>query len=181
MNFDHLLEPIFNRMRLMIGRCVVIATKYNSHDLETDIELVAGEKRRDVEFVQQYGFSSRPKGDVSGIALFMGGSRDNGVVIATHGDGSEMSYELKPGEVLVHSPFGQKILLSADGNIEMSCESGKEIRCANDLIVDGNIRSKKEVSAQFKGIGLPAYNLTPHPHQSAVGPTSQPTPTPTTP
>ena len=176
MNFDHLLEPIFNRMRLMIGRCVVIATKYNSHDLETDIELVAGEKRRDVEFVQQYGFSSRPKGDVSGIALFMGGSRDNGVVIATHGDGSEMSYELKPGEVLVHSPFGQKILLNADGDIVMKCDEGNKIICGNNLVVHGSVEADQEVSAMVLG---PRVNLSQHTHGSAVGPTTPPTPTPT--
>lgn len=175
MNFDHLLEPIFNRMRLMIGRCVVIATKYNSHDLETDIELVAGEKRRDVEFVQQYGFSSRPKGDVSGIALFMGGSRDNGVVIATHGDGSEMSYELKPGEVLVHSPFGQTILLNADGDIVMKCDEGNKIICKNDLVCEKNIEAWEEVTARSTTTSI---KLSQHTHGSAVGPTTPPTPTP---
>lgn len=183
MNFDHLLEPIFNRVRLMIGRCVVLATKYNSSDLEADIELVAGEKRRDVEFVQQYGFSSRPKGDVSGIALFLGGSRDNGVVIATHGDGSDMSKanDLKPGEVLVHSPYGQTILLDENGNIVLACETGKEIQCKNDLIVDGNVRATSEVSAKFSEVGAPCYNLSMHVHPSAVGPTAVPTSTPASP
>lgn len=179
MSIEHLLEPVFNRIRLMIGRCVVIATRYNSGDLESDIELVAGERRRDVEFVQQYGFSSRPKGNVSGVALFVGGSRDNGVVIATNGD--DIGEKLEEGEVLVHSPHGQKILLKSDGNIEISCSLGSKVLCKNDLIVDGNIRSKKEVSAMYTADGVPCFNLSPHPHASAVGPTSAPTPTPPTP
>jgi len=179
MNVENLLDPIFSRIRLMIGRCVILATKYNSGDLETDIELVAGEKRRDVEFVQQYGFSSRPKGNVSGIALFVGGSRDNGVVIATNGD--DINESLEEGEILVHSPYGQKIKLTKDGNIELSCESGKEIRCSNDLIVDGNVRSKKEVSAMYQSVGAVCVNLSTHLHGTAVGPTSVPTTTPANP
>ncbi len=182
MNIENLLEPVFSRIRLMIGRCVVLATKYNSSDLEADIELVAGEKRRDVEFVQQYGFSSRPKGDVSGIALFVGGSRDNGVVVATHGDGSDMSAakDLKPGEVMVHAPFGQTILLKEDGNIELKCGGPlNKVICHNDFECKGNVRSEKEVSALYNG--TTAVNLSMHPHPSAVGPTGTPTLNPVTP
>ena len=79
MNFEALLDPILAKIRLMVGRCVILASKYKDGELLADIELVAGEKRRGVEFLQQFGFSSRPKGDVEGIALFVGGSRDNGV------------------------------------------------------------------------------------------------------
>lgn len=173
MSIEHLLEPVFNRIRLMIGRCVVIATRYNSGDLESDIELVAGERRRDVEFIQQYGFSSRPKGNVSGVALFVGGSRDNGVVIATNGD--DIGEKLEEGEVLVHSPHGQKILLKSDGNIEISCEFGKEIHCLNDLVVEGNVKASEEVSAKYK---TSTVKLSMHVHPTAVGPSSMPTPTP---
>lgn len=176
MSIEHLLEPVFNRIRLMIGRCVVIATRYNSGDLESDIELVAGERRRDVEFIQQYGFSSRPKGNVSGVALFVGGSRDNGVVIATNGD--DIGEKLEEGEILVHSPHGQRILLKSDGNIEISCSQDCKVFCKNDLIVDGNIRSKKEVSAMYVDDQTVCYNMPSHPHPTTVGPSGAPTPTP---
>ena len=94
-----MIEQIVSRIRLMIGRCVITATKYDGGDLSADAELLAGEKRRALEYLGLFGFSSRPKGNVSGVALFIGGSRDNGVIVASHGDASEMAQELKPGEV----------------------------------------------------------------------------------
>jgi len=89
MSFESLIEPLMAKLRLMVGRCVISASRYKNGELLADIELVAGERRRNVEFLQQFGFSSRPKGDVEGVALFVGGSRDNGVVIATRGECSK--------------------------------------------------------------------------------------------
>ena len=133
MNFVNVLEPILSRLRLIVGRCTVIASKYVSGELETDVELIAGEKRRSVEFVQQYGFSSRPKGEVDGIALFIGGSRENGVVVATHSDFPE---KLEEGEVAVHSPFGQYIWLKKDGSIVAKPTNGKSFLVEGALDVD---------------------------------------------
>lgn len=127
MNFDALIEPLRKRIGLIVGRCVVLASKYKDGDILADIELVAGEKRRSVEFLQQFGFSSRPKGYVEGVALFVGGSRDNGVVISTKGDFPELS----EGEVMVHSPFGQKILLKSDGSVNITNKNGGSVVMAS--------------------------------------------------
>ena len=127
MNFDALIEPLRKRIGLIVGRCVVLASKYKDGDILADIELVAGEKRRSVEFLQQFGFSSRPKGYVEGVALFVGGSRDNGVVISTKGDFPELS----EGEVMVHSPFGQKILLKSDGSVSITNKNGGSVVMAS--------------------------------------------------
>ena len=127
MNFDALIEPLRKRIGLIVGRCVVLASKYKNGDILADIELVAGEKRRSVEFLQQFGFSSRPKGSVEGVALFVGGSRDNGVVISTKGDFPELS----EGEVMVHSPFGQKIWLKSDGSVNITNKNGGSVVMAS--------------------------------------------------
>ena len=121
MSFESLIESLMAKLRLMVGRCVISASRYKNGELLADIELVAGERRRNVEFLQQFGFSSRPKGDVEGVALFIGGSRDNGVVIATRGE----CPDLKEGEVMVHSPFGTSITLKNDGSIEFLTNSNK--------------------------------------------------------
>lgn len=137
MNFEALLEPIMAKIRLMVGRCVIIASKYSDGELLTDIELLAGEKRRGVEFLQQFGFSSRPNGDVEGIALFVGGSRDNGVVISTRGE----CPDLEEGEVMVHSPHGQKILLKSDGSVNVTNKNGGSIVMATGgkVTVNGHL------------------------------------------
>ena len=162
MNFEALLDPILAKIRLMVGRCVILASKYKDGELLADIELVAGEKRRGVEFLQQLGFSSRPKGDVEGIALFVGGSRDNGVVISTRGE----CPDLKEGEVRVHSPFGSSITLKDDGTVELVTNS-KKFRFVGDIEATGDVKAMCD--AAF-------VTLAGHIHPTGVGPSSKPTP-----
>ena len=162
MNFEALLDPILVKIRLMVGRCVILASKYKDGELLADIELVAGEKRRGVEFLQQFGFSSRPKGDVEGIALFVGGSRDNGVVISTRGE----CPDLKEGEVRVHSPFGSSITLKDDGTVELVTNS-KKFRFVGDIEATGDVKAMCD--AAF-------VTLAGHIHPTGVGPSSKPTP-----
>ena len=162
MNFEALLDPILAKIRLMVGRCVILASKYKDGELLADIELVAGEKRRSVEFLQQFGFSSRPKGDVEGIALFVGGSRDNGVVISTRGE----CPDLKEGEVRVHSPFGSSITLKDDGTVELVTNS-KKFRFVGDIEATGDVKAMCD--AAFVTLAGPI-------HPTGVGPSSKPTP-----
>ena len=162
MNFEALLDTILAKIRLMVGRCVILASKYKDGELLADIELVAGEKRRGVEFLQQFGFSSRPKGDVEGIALFVGGSRDNGVVISTRGE----CPDLKEGEVRVHSPFGSSITLKDDGTVELVTNS-KKFRFVGDIEATGDVKAMCD--AAF-------VTLAGHIHPTGVGPSSKPTP-----
>ena len=158
MSFESLLEPIAKRIALMVGRCAILASKYKDGELLADIELVAGEKRRGVEFLQQFGFSSRPKGDVEGVALFVGGSRDNGVVISTRGE----CPDLEEGEVCVHSPFGTSMTLKKDGSIEFMTKSNK-FRFVGDIEATG------EVKAMCDGAFV---TLTKHVHGTGVGPST---------
>ncbi len=162
MNFESFIEPFAKRLRLMVGRCLITASKYGGGELLADIELVAGEKRRAVEFLQQFGFSSRPMGDVEGVALFVGGSRDNGVVIATRGE----CPNLEEGEVMVHSPFGTSITLKNDGSIEFLTSSNK-FRFVGEIEATGEITAMKDASP---------VKLTTHVHPTGVGPSSSPTP-----
>ena len=162
MNFEALLDPILAKIRLMVGRCVILASKYKDGELLADIELVAGEKRRGVEFLQQFGFSSRPKGDVEGIALFVGGSRDNGVVISTRGE----CPDLKEGEVRVHSPFGSSITLKDDGTVELVTNS-KKFRFVGDIEATGDVKAMCDDAF---------VTLAGHIHPTGVGPSSKPTP-----
>ena len=162
MSLESLFEPLAKRVALMVGRCVILASKYKDGELLTDIELVAGEKRRGVEFLQQFGFSSRPKCDVEGVALFVGGSRDNGVVIATRGE----CPDLEEGEVRVHSTFGSSITLKKDGSIELVTKSNK-FRFVGDIEATGDVK------AMCDGAFV---TLMGHIHPTGVGPSSKPTP-----
>ena len=162
MNFESLIEPLMAKLRLMVGRCVISASRYKNGELLADIDLVAGERRRNVEFLQQFGFSSRPKGDVEGVALFVGGSRDNGVVIATRGE----CPDLEEGEVRMHSPFGSSITLKKDGSVELATSSNK-FRFVGDIEATGEVKAMCDSAF---------VTLTNHIHPTGVGPSSKPTP-----
>lgn len=160
--FERLIEPILKRIALIVGRCVVFATRYKDGEMLADVELIAGEKRRGLDFLQQFGFSSRPKGKVEGVALFVGGSRDNGIVISTRGE----CPDLKEGEVRVHSPFGTMITLKEDGSIEFVTKLNK-FRFVGDLEATGNIKAMCDTAF---------VSLAGHIHPTGVGPSSPPTP-----
>lgn len=158
----NLIEALLKRLQLIVGHCVISASRYKDGELLADIELLPGEKRRAVEFLQQFGFSSRPKGDVEGIALFIGGKRDNGVVVATRGE----CPDLKEGEVRVHSPFGTSITLKNDGSIEFLTNSNK-FRFVGDVEATGEVKAMCDSTF---------VTLTNHIHPTGVGPSSKPTP-----
>lgn len=169
-----IVESLLARLRLVVGRCVLYATKYKDGELRSDVELVAGEKRRGLDYVQQYGFSSRPKGDVEGVALFVGGSRENGVVIATRGD----CPELKEGEVMVHSPFGSCVYLKDDGSVEIESSGDVTVKTGKSLgklRVEGGIEATMDVKSMCDTAPV---SLTQHTHSSAAGPTAPPMPSP---
>lgn len=173
MGLEEMLEPIRARIRLLIGRAVIAASKNADGKIMLDLELLAGEKRRGIEQMQQFGFTSRPKGDVSTVALFIGGSRDNGVVIASRGDGPEMTdYKLEEGETMMHSPFGQKILFMSDGNIEMKAAAGKKILMKSEVEISENLVVQKDITSMKTGV----VTLSGHPHNSGAGLTSAPVP-----
>jgi len=173
MSLDEMLEPIRARIRLLIGRAVIAASKNSDGKIMLDLELLAGEKRRGIELMQQFAFSSRPKGDVSAVALFMGGSRDNGIVIASRGDSPEMNdYKLEEGEAIMHSPFGQKILFKNDGNIEIKAAAGKKILMKSEVEISENLIVQKEVTSMKTGL----VTLSGHNHDSGAGNTTPPIP-----
>ena len=149
MNFEAFVEKIMSRVRLIVGYCTVNDSKNSDDGMTVDAEFVAGEKRTDLDFFQQYGFSSCPKGSVDGVALFIGGSRENGVVIATRGG----KQELEEGEVVVYSAFGSSIKLKKDGSIALSPASGKNVVTEADLLCKGKLLATGDVFAGVTDTG----------------------------
>lgn len=157
-----IINEIVAKLRLIVGRCIITAVRQDKGGALADIELLAGEVRRNVEFLQQFGFSSRPDGDVSGLALFVGGSRENGVVVGSKGNASNMNVDLAPGEVAVHSPFGSSIILKKDGSIDLV--AGNKI-----LNFDGELKVTGDVTAN---VNILPISLVKHKHGTGVGPSS---------
>lgn len=175
----NILEDLVQKLRLIVGRCIITASNYDANELKVDVNLLAGEKRRALEFLQQYGFVSRPMGDVSGVALFVGGNRANGVVVACNGEEKAMQKKLEPGEVCVLSPYGQQIYLKKDGSVSIVSANGVvdvdgELHVTKGIKSDGGVTAAGDVVAFDMKPNM--VNLSTHIHVTPAGNSSPPTP-----
>lgn len=124
---SRLLEPIKRRLMLMVGRGLIQLSKDSGPTQRLQVSLMADEVRDNLERVQEYGFTSRPKPGAEAVVLFPGGSRDFGLVIAV----DDRRYRLKSlqeGEVALYTDEGDAIHLKRGGTIE--------IKAASKVIVD---------------------------------------------
>ena len=97
-----LLNRLANRVRLTVGRALLAAVNDASKLQATQVQLLEGETRSDVEHFQHYGFTSVPFAGAEGVALAVGGSRDH-VVLVNVDDRRYRVKSLANGEVCVYT------------------------------------------------------------------------------
>lgn len=140
-----LLEKIRNSIRLIVGPCLIEKASKEKKGIQANIILLGNEKHSGLRVLQQYGIASVPAPNSEAVALFVGGSRDNGFIVATQGDSGDVP-ALKEGEVALFSKFGQTILLQEDGSVNMSTSSGGSIVIdggSGNVTVNGHLEVKK--------------------------------------
>jgi phage baseplate assembly protein V len=102
---------------------------------QVQIESLADELHSDVEVAESYGLTACPPDDVTeGVALFVGGQSDHGLVLAWL-DKTHRPRNLKKGEVLLYTSFGQRIKLNDQGEIIMTSQSGSTF----SMLANGDI------------------------------------------
>jgi phage baseplate assembly protein V len=124
------LTPLRVRVANMLGRAVV---KLVDDAKKTQIiQVVAGpDEVRELERFQEYGFSSVPLDGAEAVAVFVGGRRDHGFVIATD-DRRYRLTGLQAGEVAIYHKDGASVLLKADGSIAVTPKSGAIVQLAGN-------------------------------------------------
>lgn len=120
-----MLEALKTRVMSMIARAVVKSLDDSKATQKAAIGVLSGEELEDVERVQNYGFTSFPDDGAQGLALFLGGNRSYGIVIAADHPGARKKIE--KGEVALYSKFGQYVYLKADGSLELSSKDGNTL------------------------------------------------------
>jgi len=162
-----MLEPVKNKVGLMVGRCVLRAITDTGKLQRVQVQALADETHDDVERVQQYGFTSVPFAGAEGVVVFVGGNRDHGLVIAVD-DRRYRLVGLSAGEVALYDDQGQKVHLTRTGIVVDG--AGKDIHFVNaptvfipqDLRVGRDIIADRDISDQggtksMKGMRT-AYN-----------------------
>lgn len=102
------------RVRGMIARAVLNLVNDATKLQALQVTLLADQVPDDVEHFQHYGFTSVPHAGAEGIALAIGGSTGNTVVINV----DDRRYRLKAlsdGEVALYDDLGHKVHLTRDG------------------------------------------------------------------
>ncbi len=128
--FEQMIRPLKNRVYTMVTRIVVDVVK-NSEGMQTvKAELLAGEVRDLMEHFQDAGFTSTPIEGAEAVAVFPGGNRDHGIVLAIS-DRRSRPKNIPEGGAAIYSfddsEFKQIIKVNPDGTIELGKESLESI------------------------------------------------------
>lgn len=134
-----LLQPIRNRIMLMIARGVLKVTNDKGGLQASQITLLEDETRGGVERFQNYGFTSHPQAGADVLAVFLGGNRDHGIILCIDDRRYRMK-ALKGGEVAVYTDEGDYIYLKRDRNIEV-----KSLHVVVNADEDYTVNTKKGV------------------------------------
>ena len=167
-----IFSPLYRKIMLMVGRAVLTTIKDTQGYQKLQISLLSGDVADGIDRLQNYGFTSVPKAGADAILVCVGGTHDNGIVIAC----DDKRYRLKGlenGEVAIYTDEGDKIHLKRGNNIEITTQT---LKVNGKLTVTGNIESAGEIKGTEVKAGQIA--LTTHKHTSTApgSPTSPPTP-----
>jgi phage baseplate assembly protein V len=135
-----IVDPIARRANLMIGRAVLLAATDDGKRQFVQFEALKGEVKGDVERMQQYGFSSVPHPGAQVVFVCIGGNRDHPIAISVDDPTSRVN-GLAAGEVAVYNSFGAKMVMKADGSIEIT--SAVKVRMITPLLqITGEIQDR---------------------------------------
>lgn len=153
-----MFEPIFKAialLRVRLANLVVrglIRVVDDSKKLQiVQLSMLEDEVRDDVERVQNYGFTSVPKAGAEAIAVCVGGRREHALAIVVD-DRRYRIRNLTSGEVAVYNHTGAKIVFKANGDIEVTPQSGQKLKVLGSVDVTGTLTATVDVVAAGKSL-----------------------------
>jgi len=129
-------EDVSRRVYNGESRGTVVTVESVAHGQFADVKVGVGETLEDVERLENYGFTSFPNDGSEAFIVFVGGSRDDGVLIAADQPEHEKKVKLEKGEVAVWTSFGSSIHLKKDGSVLITADKiqtkGKTLSVKNE-------------------------------------------------
>ena len=117
--FSRMMSPFTRALRGMVARAVVRRVDDGPKMQELQVGLLADELADGVERFQNYGFTAHPLPGAEGLAVFVGGDRAHGVVIAVDDRRFRLA-SLQPGEVAIYTDEGDTIHLMRNRTIKIT-------------------------------------------------------------
>ncbi|MDO4560822.1 MAG: phage baseplate assembly protein V [bacterium] len=133
-----LTQPIAQKAALAVARCVIRLVNDAVPLQAVQVDVLAGETRANVERVQEYGFTSVPLPGCRALAVFVGGDRSSGVVVAS----DDIRFRLKnlnPGEVALYTNEGDKLHFKNGRLIEITAAGGVTVNSPAVTVPEGDV------------------------------------------
>ena len=147
------IREIGSRVMMMFSRGVLRGVNDSGPRQQVQVELLKDELRDGLEHMQNYGFTSHPKGGDVAVA-FLGGNREQGIVLVV--DDRRYRIPLLAGEVAIYDDLGNKIELlremvkvTAVQHLEVVAPT---IKLMGNLEVIGNINSTGTITNNGKRV-----------------------------
>ena len=131
-------QPLADRAALSIARAILRVVDDTMPIQAVQADLLSGETRDRVERMQEYGFTSVPLPGCRGIALFVGGDRSHGAVIATE-DNRYRKKGLGAGEVAIYTDEGDSIYLKRGRIIQITAANGVVVNAPTVTVASGDV------------------------------------------
>ncbi len=155
---ERVLQAMQRRVMLTVGRAVIRKINDDPKLQSVQAELLKGELRDNLERFQQYGFTSVPHPGAEGVAVFVGGNRDHGLLVCV----DDRRYRLKGmqgGEVALYTDEGDKVHLKRNREIEVTTLTLK-INCETATVTATTKVTFDTPLAEFTGNVTTAGNST---------------------
>ncbi len=130
--FQRAIKPLRDRVMLMIGRAVLTALDDTKDIQEAQITALFGATLTRVPRMQNFGFNGVPPTGGEGIVVFIGGNRENGVIVA------QENRDLRPkgwavGEAGMYNSEGMIAVLRLGGKLEVANADEDFVTVLSDL------------------------------------------------
>jgi phage baseplate assembly protein V len=113
------IAPLARRVMLTVSRGTLGGVDDAGGLQRSQVTMLAGEVRDNVERVQPFGFSSVPLPGADCLVICVGGNRDHPVIVNVD-DRRHRPAGLEAGEVCIYSPqAGHRVTLKADRSVEV--------------------------------------------------------------
>lgn len=160
-----MITDIARRIANMLARGTVALANASAKLQTLQVKLLAGEIKDEMEHFEAFGFTANPPPGAEVIAGFFDGDRSHGVILAA-ADRRHRLKNLLPGEAAMYSAFANKIVLHADGSIEIVAPlsvniTSPAVTMSGTLTVQGLITGHGGVAIDntVSGSGSTASNL----------------------
>lgn len=139
------MRKIELRLLNMIARSIVTKTIDDGPQLSS-MTVSEGDDYREVERIQNYGFTALPGPNGDGLVVFPTGSREYPLLISV--DHPEFRKKMAEWEAAIYTKFGTHVHLKADGSIDVNATQSldmKSVKANLNFGPETNITTDKAV------------------------------------